>query len=42
MLTDRNKKHLEKLLEKFNFNHLRPPPQIYEINIPCISKFYSE
>lgn len=36
MLTDRDRIHLEKLLEIYTFTHLRPSPEVYEINIPGI------
>lgn len=42
MLTERDKIHLQRLLEKYDkskFELLRPPPEIYEVTIPCI--FYN-
>lgn len=35
MLTERDKVHLQKLLQLYSFTDLQPSPEIFELDIPC-------
>lgn len=35
MLIEAEKNNLNKLLTRYSFEHLRPMPEVYEIDIPC-------
>jgi hypothetical protein len=37
MHSELEKKNLEKILERYSFEHLRPSPEVYEIIVPCKS-----
>lgn len=39
MLNDLEKNHLNKLLDRYSFEYLRPPPEVYEITIPGIVEY---
>ena len=42
MLIEKDNQRFNKLKEEYNFNHLKPSPEIYEIIIPCTHQPYVE